>query len=138
MDDRESFLYSSSLAPAPDNLNRLYLYNYIRGRLVNIPRVNTGNIRVSFYSGSATKPTGAKILLPNGGGVATDNGNAIAYGTGSQRSTFLSYDKEGNYFDLDMSLLEGGYMYQINLSYYNDSIGDWQLQPQAFKFRVEE
>ena len=38
-DNRENFYYSSSLAPAADNLNTLYLYNYIRGRLVNIPTV---------------------------------------------------------------------------------------------------
>jgi hypothetical protein len=251
-DDRENFLYSSSLAPAADNLNTLYLYNYIRGRLVNIPKVGTGNIRVSFYSGSATAPTGAKLKLQNlvtnatasyvsrgiykcevaltaaatplqkvydvwHSGTAlqyfsgsfypekmptyeeaptfnrvtsctnlkkkyarmdtarfrffvrnknwsptvytvsttnnptsiipsasfnvrrvTDNWNAIPYGTGSRNSTYLSYDKGGNYFDLDMSLLEAGYMYEVNLSYYNDSIGDWQEQPQTFKFRVEE
>ena len=63
---------------------------------------------------------------------------AIPYGTGSDYSTYLSYDKEGNYFDLDMSLLDTGYMYELKLSYYNDSIGDWQEQPQTFKFRVEE
>tara|TARA_A100000172_G_scaffold16038_1_gene8559 strand:- start:18547 stop:20073 length:1527 start_codon:yes stop_codon:yes gene_type:complete len=67
----------------------------------------------------------------------TDNLAAIPYGTGSNLSTYLSYDKEGNFFDLDMSLLEPGYMYEIRLSYYNDSIGDWQEQPQTFKFRVE-
>jgi hypothetical protein len=66
-----------------------------------------------------------------------DNYTAIAYGTGSDYSTYLSYDREGNYFDVDMSLLEAGYMYKIKLSYYNDSIGDWQEQPQTFKFRVE-
>jgi hypothetical protein len=257
-DNREDCFYSSSLAPAADNLNRLYLYNYVRGRLVNIPKVSTGNIRVSFYSGSATTPTGAKIRLPVGGGVAanndtnatgsytsrgiyyvdvaltaaatplqkiydvwhsgtvlyytgsffpdlmptydsaptftrvtscqnlkksysrrdtarfrffirnkdwnptlytvatavnptdviqsasynirrvTDNWNAVPYGTGSQYATYLSYDKKGNYFDFNMSLLEGGYMYELKLSYYNDSIGAWQEQPQTFKFRVEE
>jgi len=68
----------------------------------------------------------------------TDNYAAISYGTGSDYSTYMSYDKGGNYFDLDLSLLEGGYMYEIKLSYYNDSIGDWQEQPQTFKFRVEE
>ena len=66
-----------------------------------------------------------------------DNLAAIPYGTGSNQSTYLSYDKEGNFFDLDMSLLEADYMYEIRLSYYNDSIGSWQEQPQAFKFRVE-
>ena len=68
----------------------------------------------------------------------TDNLTVIPYGTGSDLSTYLSYDKEGNFFDLDMSLLEADYMYEIRLSYYNDSIGDWQEQPQTFKFRVEE
>ena len=257
-DDRENFFYSSSLAPAADNLNTLVFYNYIRGRLVNIPAAGTGNLLVSFYSSSDGSPTGSKLSLPVGGGVAsggdlnatasyasaglyslslaltaaatpapaihdvwhsggvefftgsfypelvptydsaptfnritscknlkksyspqdtarfrffvrnkdwsptlytvattnnptdiitsasfsvarvTDNYTAIPYGTGSDYSTYLSYDKEGNYFDLDMGLLEAGYMYEIKLSYYNDSIGAWQEQSQAFKFRVEE
>ena len=66
-----------------------------------------------------------------------DNYVAVPYGTGSELSTYLSYDKEGNYFDLDMSLLESDYMYEIKLAYYNDSIGGWQEQPQTFKFRVD-
>lgn len=248
-DDRENFYYSSSLAPAADNLNTLYLYNYIRGRLVNIPAVGTGEILVSLYSGS-TAPTGTALTLYDGnlnltGGYVstgiysaslaitaaatplqvlydvwhsgstqyftgssypekmptyeaaptftritscknlkksyttsdkarfrffvrdrnwnptiyvkatsnnptdiipsasysivrtTDNHTAVQYGTGSNYSTYLSYDKDGNYFDFDMSLLQGGYMYEIKLSYYNDSIGTWQEQPQTFKFRVE-
>ena len=257
-DDRENFFYSSSLAPAADNLNTFYLYNYVRGRLVNIPAVGTNELDVSFYSSSVAAPTGSKIELAAGGGtvaaldtnatasyvstgiyscavaltaastqllaihdvwhsggvqfftgsfypekfptyqaaptftkvtscrnlkksysksdksrfrffvrdrnwsptlytVATannptdvitsasyavtrviDNYAAIPYGTGSDLSTYLSYDKDGNYFDLDMSMLEPGYMYKIKLSYYNDSIGDWQEQPQTFKFRVDE
>ena len=257
-DDRENFFYSSSLAPAADNLNTLVFYNYIRGRLVNIPAAGAGSLLVSFYSSSNGLPTGSKLALPVGGDVAsagdlnatasytsaglysvslaltaaatpapaihdvwhldgvqfftgsfypelvptydsaptfdritscknlkksyspqdtarfrffvrsknwsptiytvatannptdiitsasfsiarvTDNYTAIPYGTGSNYSTYLSYDKEGNYFDLDMGLLEAGYMYEIRLSYYNDSIGDWQEQSQGFKFRVEE
>ena len=254
MDDRENFFYSSSLAPAADNLNTLYLYNYIRGRLVDIPGIS-GDLNVSFYSSSAGVPAGSMLIFtpPAGSTVATatsvstgiysvtvaltaaatplaaihdvwvkgegetqfytgsfypekmptydaaptfnritsctnlkksysrqdksrfrffvrdknwsptlyvvsttnnptdiipsasynirrvtDNYNAVPYGTGSQYSTFLSYDKDGNYFDFDMSLLEGGYMYEIKLAYHNDSIGDWQEQPQTFKFRVEE
>jgi len=249
-DDRENFYYSSSLAPAIDNLNTLYIYNYIRGRLVDIPAVGTGDIYLSLYSGS-TSPADPKLLLYNsqfnvtGGHVSTgiysasvaitaaatplktmfdvwhyggseyrtgslypvsmplyegaptfervtnitnlkkeysrqetarfrlfvrdkdwspnvyvvatnvnptviiesasysierttDNLQAIPYGTGSNLHTLLSYDVSGNYFDLDMSLLEAGYMYRINLSYYNDSIGDWVEQPYTFKFRVEE
>ena len=257
MDDRENFFFSSSRALAADNLNTLQLYNYGRHGLNNIPAVGTSNILVSFYSSSFGSPTGPKLVLPVGGGVATDgdrdatgsfvstgiyscnialtaastplqeihdvwhsggveyftgsffpelmptydsaptfnritscknlkktystqdtarfrffvrdknwsptlytvatannptdiiesasfsirrvtdNFPAIPYGTGSDLSTYLSYDKEGNFFDLDMSLLEADYMYEIRLSYYNDSIGDWQEQPQTFKFRVE-
>tara|TARA_R100000008_G_scaffold60697_1_gene38143 strand:- start:1 stop:1536 length:1536 start_codon:yes stop_codon:yes gene_type:complete len=258
-DDRENFFYSSSLAPSDDNLNTLYLYNYVRGRLVNIPAVGAGPLSVSFYSSSTSgTPSGNPLNLAAGGDVVTaldtnatasfvstgiyscsvaltaattrltaihdvwhnngvqfftgsfypelmptydsaptfdrvtsctnlrktylptetarfrffvrskdwsptvytvatannptdiitsasynirrviDNYNAVPYGTGSDLSTYMSYDKQGNYFDLDMGLLASGYMYEINLSYYNDSIGAWQEQPQTFKFRVEE
>ncbi len=40
-----------------------------------------------------------------------DNLEVISYGTGSDLETQLSYDVSGSYFDLDMSLLEPGYMY---------------------------
>ena len=36
-DDRGDFYYSSSLATAAENMNTLYLYNYVRGELRNIP-----------------------------------------------------------------------------------------------------
>ncbi len=63
LDDRGEFFYSSSLAPAAENLNTLYLYNYIRGRLRDIPAIGTtGSILVSLYSGSTT-PTGSKLVL---------------------------------------------------------------------------
>ena len=67
-DDRADFYFSSSLAPAADNLNTLYLYNFIRGRLVNIPSVGTGEIYLSLYSGSAnnTGPSGSALELYNG------------------------------------------------------------------------
>tara|TARA_Y100001973_G_scaffold106711_1_gene186754 strand:- start:3842 stop:5239 length:1398 start_codon:yes stop_codon:yes gene_type:complete len=48
-DDRGSFYASSSLAPASDNLNSLYLYNRIRGSLKDIPAVGSGSIEVSLY-----------------------------------------------------------------------------------------
>jgi hypothetical protein len=67
-----------------------------------------------------------------------DNLEAVGYGTGSDKSTYLSYDVSGNYFDLDMSLLQSDYAYGIKLSYYNGSSGDWVEQPEDFKFRVEE
>ena len=68
-DDRGDFYYSSSLANAEDNLNTLYLFNYVRGRLRNIPAIGTtGSIMVSLYSGSKTntEPSGSRLLLYNG------------------------------------------------------------------------
>jgi len=64
-DDRGNFYYSSSLAPAEDNLNTLFFYNYVRGALKNIPAIGTGEILVSLYSGSST-PTGSKLTLYDG------------------------------------------------------------------------
>ena len=265
-DQRGQFYFSSSTAPATDNLNTIYLYNYVRGRLVNLPGIattgNASNLTCSFYSSSATgAPTGSAIRLPLGGGVTTalstnatcsyvstgiyscsvsltagvtpfegisdvwrrsdnvefltgslypsympvygsaptfnyttnvrnlrssysiketarfrtfvrnkywnptiyvkatannpteiinsasysiyrvvDDMTVVAFGTGSNDNncTYLSYDVSGNYFDLDISLLERGYMYGVKLAYYNDSIGSWIEQPETFKFRVEE
>ena len=257
MDDRGNFFYSSSVAPAADNLNTVYLYNYIRGRLTNIPAVGLGTLYVSLFSGNAanTQPTGSPMILhasntvvtggyvstgiysasiamtssssgaptklfdvwsstPTGstqyktgsiitqafhsyGGAPTfdritsvknlqssydreqtvrfrtfvrdrnwsptiytvatnvnpteiidsasykiirmvDNLEVIPYGTGSEYSTYLSFDVTGNYFDIDLRELEAGYMYGIKLSYYNGSIASWIEQPETFKFRVEE
>ena len=59
-DNRGSFYYSSSLAPELDNLNTIYLYNYVRGRLTDIPGLSAAanrKIRVSIFSGSADNST---------------------------------------------------------------------------------
>ena len=49
--------------------------------------------------------------------------------------TMLSYDKDGNYFDLDMELLEPNFAYRIELQY--EINGKTHQQPETFKFRVE-
>ena len=66
----------------------------------------------------------------------SDDTIAIPYGTGSDNHTKLSYDKDGNYFDLDMTLLESGYAYGIRLAYYLQ--GQYREQPEVFKFRVQD
>ena len=80
-DDRGNFYYSSSLAPAADNLNTLYLYNYVRGQLKNIPAVDEGAIYVALYSGSSGVPSGAELTLS---GDSTSAAGAVAstYATG--------------------------------------------------------
>ncbi len=47
----------------------------------------------------------------------------------------MSYDKDGNYFDIDMSLFEEGYSYGIKVSYKTND--RYEEQPELFKFRVE-
>ena len=264
-DDRGQFYFSSSLAPATDNLNTLYLYNFVRGRLKNIPSVGDSNIYVSMYlpsdSGSNT-PTGDALTLglsvsdmntaktvATGGWVSTgiyscsvcitagttpdpllldvwhggdddsaggtfftgsiytktieasnynsnpahvttitnlrskystretarfrmfvrekdwsptiyskasqaienttiesgsyrifrvtDDLEVITHNTGSDLATLLSYDVTGNYFDLEMSLLQKDYAYGVGFAYYDPSINDWVEQKETFKFRVE-
>ena len=66
----------------------------------------------------------------------TDDTIAIPYGTGSDNYTKLSYDKDGNYFDLDMTLLESGYAYGIRFAYYLQ--GQYREQKEVFKFRVQD
>ena len=64
-DDRGSIFKSSSLVSSADNINNLYLYNRIRGSLVDIP--NTGShLVVQLYTSSAG---GAPINLVAAGGV---------------------------------------------------------------------
>jgi hypothetical protein len=242
-DDRGNFYASSSIASGADNLNNLYLYNYIRGRLADIPRTEV--VSLKLYASSNSSPTGSalatatatklqtgiykaqiaidttasvlhdvwsgslggeyktgsisvksfndeNVLLANAYPrftsaitnlkpkyvkneqarlrvfsreigkaptlytVATsdiqpaiiqsasfevlrmlDEHTVINNSTGSSTyHTYLSYDNSGSYFDLDMSLLEPGYMYGIRLSYH--VAGDWREQEEVFKFRVED
>jgi hypothetical protein len=243
-DDRGDFYMSSSLAPAADNLNTLYLYNYVRGQLTNIPAIGTGEIYVDLYQtlgGTAltqvisTPATGGYVstgiyscsvcitgtyttlrdvwysgsteyftgtISPQTFGAASystgnsryitkiknlrnkyfseeearfnvyvrsknwsptiytvasseientiipsasyrvyrviDGYNAIPHGTGSDLQTLLSYDVSGNYFNLDMSLLEPGYEYGIKLAFYDSQRQTWIEQDQKFLFRVED
>jgi len=80
-DSAATFYLSSALAPADDNVNTLYLYNYIRGQLTDIPGLTNNVIDVSLFSGSALNvtPTGDALPLPPGAGVASD-GDTVAVG----------------------------------------------------------
>lgn len=67
-----------------------------------------------------------------------DNFDAIPYGIGENNMpefTKLSYDSTGNYFDLDMSLFEPGFMYEISFLYKVKS--NYVEYRNKFKFRVE-
>ena len=67
-----------------------------------------------------------------------DNYIVVPYGTGSSAEpayTALSHDVSGNYFDLDTTYLEAGYLYDVQYSFYDEENG-CEEQPNRFKFRV--
>ena len=233
-DDRGYFYASSSLVSAADNLNTLYLYNRVRGRLRDYPvaptsasirlsadtpiadasasvgRVSTGIYSASiafettastvydvWYSGSTAYHTGTisvksfdsygynpediyvlsmpglrkeykksqthrlnlyvreknwspniytqavrssipSLIVPSASFQlrrSIDDLVVVPYGTGSTLHTGLSYDVSGNYFDLDTTYLEAGYLYDVQYSFYDEENG-WEEQPYRFKFRV--
>ena len=256
-DDRSQIIRSSSLAPADENLNNIYLYNRRRNGMVDIPktgshlvvqlynsltpgtapvtltkgggvashsltfitasRVSKGTYKAQFaYSGAETKlfdvwskqegnnpidrtqlHTGSAFEIKNEGSyshyevpsyvtnitnlkasynsneVATfrvytrdkslspnvytvassvapitiiqdayykirrvsDNYQIINYSTSSSPSySSLSYDASGSFFDLDMSILEPNYLYEISFLYRDGT--DYIEQKEKFKFRV--
>ena len=59
-DERSGFYVSSSNLPANMNLHTIYLYNYFRGKLYDIPAIGTGSIYVKVY----TDPSGSETLAP--------------------------------------------------------------------------
>ena len=94
-DDRGNFYYSSSMASPSDNLNTIYLYNYVRGQLKNIAGIEkTGSVMVSLFSGNIddTAPTGSSgALLINSQSTpgTTDGANVVLqyFATGGWVST---------------------------------------------------
>ncbi len=85
-DDRSNFYYSSSLAPAVDNLNDLYIYNNIGGRLKNIPSVGTGNLLVSLYESSNSAPNGTALVTVTGSHISTGIYSASVALTGTSET----------------------------------------------------
>jgi hypothetical protein len=64
-----------------------------------------------------------------------DNLVVLDYETGSVKYTNTSYDKNGNYFNLDMSLLEPDYTYQLSFAIYDGE--KLEELKDKFKFKVE-
>ena len=117
-DDRGNCYFSSSLASQANNLNTIYLYNYVRGQLQNIPDDSTGLVFVNIFSGNLanTLPGTSSIVLPQGGGVPTAGNLCITGGyvstgiysasfaiTGSRSSLTTIYDVWSNTGDRTVS-----------------------------------
>jgi len=65
-----------------------------------------------------------------------DDFEIIPFGTGSLEYTKMSRDEKGNYFELDMDVLEPGYMYGIQFVHKDES--NYKVLNEEYKFRVEE
>lgn len=89
-----------------------------------VAKTTPQNLLIESASYQVTRISDKKIVIP--------------YGTGSTSETLLSYDSDGNYFDLDLDLLEAGYSYELKFSFYEDSLSSYREQPYAFKIRVEQ
>ena len=83
-DNRGSFYISSSLASANDNLNTLYMYNYVRGQLKNIPGLTAAAdgkdklyVRIYVSSSLGKGIDRAKALPIDGAGGVTANGHTV-------------------------------------------------------------
>ena len=81
-DDSANFYVSSTLAPELDNVNTVYLYNYVRGQLQNIPAVGDSDVYVAFHTGSSREnldpvPCEVKDLVK---GVTSDSFHTFVTG----------------------------------------------------------
>jgi hypothetical protein len=92
--------------------------------IYTVAKATAQNMLIESASYQITRVQDKKIVIP--------------YGTGSAAETILSYDSDGNYFDLDMDLLESGYTYELKFSFYEDSLSSYREQPYTFKIRVEQ
>lgn len=86
-DNRGNFFYSSSLAPAANNTQTLFLYNYVDGQLTDIP--DTSKVYVQLFSGS-TGPTGTPLRLSQGTHVSSDNLFVVTGGLSSTTGVYTA------------------------------------------------
>jgi len=78
-DHRGQFYISSSLAKT-ENINDIYFYNYIRGRLKTIP--SGDSLKVSIYSSSAGIPTSTRLRIKDASNAYADSITATQVETG--------------------------------------------------------
>jgi hypothetical protein len=78
-DHRGQFYISSSLAKT-ENINDIYFYNYVRGKLKTIPSGDA--LKVSIYSSSAGNPTSTRLRIKDASNAYADSITATQVETG--------------------------------------------------------
>ena len=91
----------------------------------------------NIYTVAKSKPEN-KLIISGSYKVIRiiDDLTVIDYGTGSLKHTEISYDQNGNYFELNMDMLEPGFQYGLKFSIYDEYTKKYLEQPHLFKFRI--
>jgi len=148
----EELLTGSAITPIKTNFNYLAVNN---NYVISMPNLlpeyrNDQSARLRLYARkknwspniySVAKSKPESYIIASGSYRvlrAVDDYEVLAYGTGSVKYSEMSYDADGNYFDLDMSNYEPGYQYFIKFAFYDEYTKKYQEQPYKFKFRVVE
>jgi len=101
-DDRKNVYFSSSLCASADNLNTIYLYNNVGGRLKNIPDVGTGSIFVNVYKNFGDSPSGSAMTLVTDGTYVRSGATTVVTGgyvsTGVYSASFAVDELTGPYY----------------------------------------
>ena len=87
-DHRGQFYISSSLAK-DENINDIYFYNYVRGKLRSIPGYTP---TVSIYSSSAGTPTSTRLQIKNTSNALVDSVTSTQVETGVYRARLQVVD----------------------------------------------
>lgn len=101
-DDRNNVIKSSSLAPAADNLNNIYLYNRRRGSLVNIPNTASALV-VQLFTSSVGGGTAQGLAVAGGVSTGADKFiTASLHSTGIYKAQFAYSGSETQLYDVWM------------------------------------
>lgn len=87
-DNRGNFTLSSSALPAENNLNTLFLYNYFRGKLVDVGGKSTAIPVLNLYYASASVPEGEARYFRDSNNTAVNFLSCSRESTGVYKVTF--------------------------------------------------
>ena len=98
-DNRGDFYFSSSLVPAADSLNTLYMYNYVRGKLEDLAGNSVLVPTMKLYHSSGSVPEGLPLTFKNSSNSDVTSLAATRVSKGVYSATFglLSSSLHVNY-----------------------------------------
>jgi hypothetical protein len=110
-DNRGNLYYSSSWAPPSENLNTLFLYNYVRGRLRDIAGSSTQIPVLNLYYASASVPEGDARYFRDSSNSAVNYLSASRVSEGVYKATF----------SVTSSIVSSTYPYLVDVWTYSGS-----------------